>query len=100
MGKKLDAVLTALCLLAIIAVPVLRSGTLAQVWEQVIRFDMTGLDLRSVSGLLFLGVQAVPAFWFACLAEHYVTNMLILTALALFVIVVRKAIQRKTGEEY
>lgn len=100
MGKKIDTFITALSLLAFVLLPVLCSGNLPQVWERIIRFDMTGLGLRDIFGLLIIGVQAIPAFWFACFAKHYLTNMLILAALALLVIAVRKIMQKKTGEVY
>ena len=98
MRKKLDAIITILCLLVIALLPILRSGNLPQILRWITRFDMTGLGLRGVLGMLLLGVQAVPAFWLACFAKHYVTNMLITIALALLVITVRKVIQTKSGE--
>lgn len=98
MGKKIDAVLTALCLVAMAFLPVLRSGELPQIWERIIQFDMTGLGLRGIFGLFVLGVQMIPALWFACLARHYVTNMLIFVLLTILVITTRKMLQRKTEE--
>ena len=100
MGKKLDAALTVFCLLTIVLMPVLRSGDLPQVWEQITQFDLTEFDLRGVFGLVLLGVQMISAFWFACFAKHYVSNMLIAAVLVLVVIAVRKMIQKKTGEVY
>lgn len=100
MGKKIDAVFTILCLATTVLLPVLRSGELPQIWERIVSVDMAGLGLKGILGLWILGVQMIPAFWFACLARHYVTNMLILAALALLVIATRKVLQKKTGEVY
>lgn len=95
MGKKIDAGISAMSVLGMLLIPVLRSGDLPQVWERIVQVELTGIGLREIFGFFVLGVQFLPAFWFACVAKHYVTNMLILAALTLFVIVARKTIQRK-----
>lgn len=100
MGKKIDAAFTMLCLAAMAFLPVLRSGELPQIWERIIQLDITGLGVKGIFGLFVLGVQIVPALWFSCFAKHYVTNMAILVLLVLLVAVVRKMIQKKTGEVY
>ena len=100
MGKRLDVALTILCLATMAFLPILRSGELPQIWERIIQFDLTGLGLRGVFGWLVLGVQMIPALWFACFARHYVTNMLIFVLLAILIILIRKLLYAKTGKVY
>ncbi len=94
MGRKIDAGISAMSVLGMLLIPVLRSGDLPQVWERIVQLELTGIGLREIFSFFVLGVQFLPAFWFACFAKHYMTNMLILAALALLVIVVRKTIQK------
>lgn len=98
MGKKIDAGISALSVLGMILLPILRSGDLPQMWERIIQFDLTGLGLRGMFGFFILGIQMIPAVWFACFARHYLTNMLIMVLLVTLVITMRKMLQGNVEE--
>ncbi len=98
MGKKIDAAVTALCILGIVLIPVLRSDGMPRLLEWIGQMEWAEIGLWELFWYIVLGIPMIPAFWIHCVAKHYWTNMLIMAALAALVAAVRKIVQTVNRE--
>lgn len=98
MGKKIDAAVTALCILGIVLIPALRSGEMPRLLEWIGQMKWAEIGLREFFLYFVLGIPMIPAFWLHCVAKNYLTNMLIIAALAVLVAAVRKIVQTEIGK--
>lgn len=98
MDRKIDGMVSGLGLLAMVLLPVLRSGRLPEVLARFGQVEPAWPGFRAIFGYFVLGIQMIPAFWFSCLAEHGLTNLLLLAAIAVLVIVIRKCVEKEAEE--